>query len=240
MQRRILIVWVLLLCLYLPVFAFAETIVLNSGKIVEGKLIERTDKYIKIDFQGVGLIYYYDEIKSIDGVLTSIPKQSITIDILNPEYAKPPNMDDNVKITAESSGEDILRKMNYYYSTHDFESAIALGEATIKKTHDSNLIAAIHFSLSSNYLEKGISAYEKNNDDSFYSLSIQHAKKYLETDPQSWQALGNIGVVYMNMSDWKQAISYFLEAEKYMDKTSPNYESMALQRNLCEEMDKKN
>lgn len=47
---------------------YAETIVLKSGKTVEGKLIDKTDKYIKIDFQGVSLTYFLDEIESIDGV----------------------------------------------------------------------------------------------------------------------------------------------------------------------------
>ena len=47
---------------------YAETIVLKSGKSVEGKLLEKTDKYIKIDFQGVPVTYYFDEIESIDGV----------------------------------------------------------------------------------------------------------------------------------------------------------------------------
>lgn len=43
----------------------ADTIVLKSGKTVEGKIIERTDKYIKIDFQGVLLTYFNDDIRSI-------------------------------------------------------------------------------------------------------------------------------------------------------------------------------
>ena len=46
---------------------FAESIVLKSGKTVEGRLIEKTNKYIKIDFQGVLLTYFLDEIESIDG-----------------------------------------------------------------------------------------------------------------------------------------------------------------------------
>jgi hypothetical protein len=53
---------------YFPILTYAETIILKSGKTIEGKLIEKTDKYIKIDFYGVPLTYYIDEIKSIDGV----------------------------------------------------------------------------------------------------------------------------------------------------------------------------
>lgn len=32
---------------------YAETVLLKSGKSIEGKLLEKTDKYIKIDFQDV-------------------------------------------------------------------------------------------------------------------------------------------------------------------------------------------
>jgi len=60
--------FVLIGILFLSVSSvFAETIVLKSGETVEGKLIEKTDKYIKIDFQGVPLTYFFDEVKSIDG-----------------------------------------------------------------------------------------------------------------------------------------------------------------------------
>lgn len=162
-----------------------------------------------------------------------------TIEILNPEYAKPPDINDNVEITAESSVEDILKKANYYYSIHDFDKAIELCESALKKTDDRYLIAAINFSLSSNYLEKGIEAYKRNKDDSFYQLSIQSAKKCLEVTLDNWQALGNIGGVYLNMRDWDQAIFYFSEAEKYLDKNDPNYASIEFHRSLAEEMSRR-
>ena len=52
---------------FLSSLCFAETVVLKSGKTVEGKLIEKTDEYIKIDFLGAPLTYFLDEIESIDG-----------------------------------------------------------------------------------------------------------------------------------------------------------------------------
>ena len=240
MREKILTVLALLACLCLPGFVFAETIILKSGKTVEGKLVEKTDKYIKIDFQGVPITYFFDDVESINGALISAVKQPIVIDISNPEYVKPPRPEDNIAINSESTVEELLKKTNYYYSIHNFDQAIELCELALKKTSDKNLIAEINFSLSSNYLEKGIEAYKRNKDDSFYKLSIQSAKKCLEVISDSWQALGNIGAVYMNMRDWKQAIYYFSEAEKYMNKNDPNYASMEFQRNLCEEMSKKN
>lgn len=50
-----------------PFMIFAETIVLKSGKTIEAKIIERRDEYIKIEYYGVPLTYFFDEIESIDG-----------------------------------------------------------------------------------------------------------------------------------------------------------------------------
>lgn len=44
---------------------FAETVVLKSGRTVEGKILEKTDKYVKIDFEGIALTFYLDEINTI-------------------------------------------------------------------------------------------------------------------------------------------------------------------------------
>lgn len=63
MRKRLLI---LLFVSCLPVSIFAETIVLKSGKTVEGKLIEKTDKYVKIDFQGVPITYFIEEIEKVE------------------------------------------------------------------------------------------------------------------------------------------------------------------------------
>ena len=56
---------------------FAETIVLKSGETVEGKKIEQTDNYIKIDFYGVPLTYFLDDIESIDGKKVMPPSEQV-------------------------------------------------------------------------------------------------------------------------------------------------------------------
>ena len=51
-------------------FGFSETVVLKSGQEIEGKIIEQTDKYVKLEFQGIELVYYQDEIASINQEIT--------------------------------------------------------------------------------------------------------------------------------------------------------------------------
>lgn len=46
---------------------FAETLLLKSGQKIEGKILEKTDEYVRINFAGVALTYFLNEIVSIDG-----------------------------------------------------------------------------------------------------------------------------------------------------------------------------
>ncbi|MDP2905858.1 MAG: hypothetical protein Q8O22_06125, partial [Candidatus Omnitrophota bacterium] len=66
----------LIVCLFLTsIPSFAETIILKSGKKIEGKIVERTDKYIKVDSGiGVDVIYFLDEIGKIEGEVAAAPQ----------------------------------------------------------------------------------------------------------------------------------------------------------------------
>ncbi|MDP2923692.1 MAG: tetratricopeptide repeat protein [Candidatus Omnitrophota bacterium] len=60
-------------------FCYPETVKLKSGKIVEGKILEKTDQYVSIDVSGVVLKYYLDEIDTVGQLppaLDSNPTQS--------------------------------------------------------------------------------------------------------------------------------------------------------------------
>lgn len=71
MKKRLIgLILVLTLALYwFPLSVFAETIILKSGDTIEGKIIEKSDKYkyIKIDHHGRRVSYYFEDIESIDG-----------------------------------------------------------------------------------------------------------------------------------------------------------------------------
>ena len=64
--------------LFLAIPAFAESIILKSGKTVDGNILHRTDQYIKVDVYGVSLTYYLDEIESITGEDTGGGSKSVT------------------------------------------------------------------------------------------------------------------------------------------------------------------
>ncbi len=50
-----------------PALLPADTIVLKSGKTIEAQIIEKNNKYIKVDLEGIPITYYREDIKSING-----------------------------------------------------------------------------------------------------------------------------------------------------------------------------
>jgi hypothetical protein len=64
-MKKLLWLAAIIVSFYFLIPSFAETIVLKSGKTVEGKILEKTKDSIKIEISGVSLTYYLDEIKSI-------------------------------------------------------------------------------------------------------------------------------------------------------------------------------
>lgn len=53
--------------LLFPAFIFADTIVLKSGKTIDGKLVKVTNEAATINIEGAVITYYLDEIVSVDG-----------------------------------------------------------------------------------------------------------------------------------------------------------------------------
>ena len=54
----------LLICRHIT---FAETIILKTGKKIEGEIVESNSDYVKVDISGVSVPFFLDEIESIDG-----------------------------------------------------------------------------------------------------------------------------------------------------------------------------
>ncbi len=56
----------------------AEKVTLKSGKIIEGKIIERADDYLRIDNDGIEVMYLKDEIEKIDpdSINSEVDKES--------------------------------------------------------------------------------------------------------------------------------------------------------------------
>ena len=132
----LIIISTLIIVLYSPFFAFAETIILKSGKTIEGKIIEKTGEYIKIDFYGVALTYWFDEIESIDGVK---PVSPATERNNLPRENNPPISSESAK-EAIDKGIEYGKQGNYDEAISEFTKAIELNP-NYAETYNNRAIA---------------------------------------------------------------------------------------------------
>lgn len=65
MRKKIAVLPMILLSLFVQKHVFPETIILKSGKIITGEIIEKNDDYIRVNFRGIPSTYYLFEIESI-------------------------------------------------------------------------------------------------------------------------------------------------------------------------------
>ncbi|MDD3345880.1 MAG: hypothetical protein PHO34_05610 [Candidatus Omnitrophica bacterium] len=90
-------------CFLLPVL-HAESIVLKSGQKIEGEVIERTGDHIKVDFFGVPLTYFFNEIESIDGQPVSAQETAVRQEAASESGAEKKEIPEDDPSKADISG----------------------------------------------------------------------------------------------------------------------------------------
>ncbi|MDD5069207.1 MAG: tetratricopeptide repeat protein [Candidatus Omnitrophica bacterium] len=118
MKRQFIALMILLL---VGSNSFGETIVLNSGKTVEGKIVQDNPEEIKFDVDGILITYYKDDIASIDGIAMNKEEDS--------SQEKDPFKIDVDKIISEGHrpGENIFAKRGP--KTERYMDLIEIGKA---------------------------------------------------------------------------------------------------------------
>ncbi|MFA5199366.1 MAG: tetratricopeptide repeat protein [Candidatus Omnitrophota bacterium] len=177
-KSRSFILLALIFCL--PQISFSETILLKSGKTVEGKLVEKTDKYIKIDFYGVPVIYYFEEIASIDGKAPILP--------LETAEDLPIEVDQNPYKYKEAFDKGTL-----YLNKHEYEQAIAEYTKAIR----------LNPKYSKAYGYRGIVYNIKGN----FDQAISDFTKAIELSPGYVVAYADRGSAHNGKGEFDQAIS---------------------------------
>jgi hypothetical protein len=100
---------VLFLCCVLCFFSlslFADTVVLKSGKQIEGTIVEKTNDSIKIDINGATLTYYLDDIATInsEAVVAESPVKAPTSAAITPPTTQTPIVIENMPQTQGYTG----------------------------------------------------------------------------------------------------------------------------------------
>lgn len=99
---------------YFCCLVFADTVILKSGKSVQGKLIETTDEYIEIDISGTPVKYWKYEIERVEtDSAVELPKANL----------------DSQKTTHE----EFSKKAFGLLVEKNYEEAIAIAEKSIEE-----------------------------------------------------------------------------------------------------------
>jgi tetratricopeptide (TPR) repeat protein len=131
-----------------------------------------------------------------------------------------------------ADAEQLFIQGSQYFSAGQFDKAIEYHEKALNKVIDIELKTKILTMLSSSYLEKGITRYFKDKDDTDYMKAIKYAEEALKIKSNYWYALGNIATVYMNMDNLEKADFYFNEAERYANPSNSGYQDLILKHTL--------
>ncbi|MEW5897360.1 MAG: tetratricopeptide repeat protein [Nanoarchaeota archaeon] len=141
----------------------------------------------------------------------------------------------SISVEEFSEAELLSKSGEFKFYAGSFDEAIDKYEKALEKANNADFKAEILLQLSAAYLEIGIKQYISQKDDSYYQKSIEYANKCLDIHPENGQALANIGTVYMNMNYKEKAVHYFKQAEKYVDKNSPDGQRLSFQLRFLEE-----
>jgi len=223
-------------CLISAVFAtitpalFADTITLKSGRTVEGKIIEKTDKYVKIDLQGIELTYFIDEIEKIEADGIELKKTDENKDAILPI----------ARSAAEYIEKGQLDKVEEIYrdGLKEFPNSALLWAALAGNTLDQGRIdEAIEYcnrSLSFNsccaeaYFVLGLAFAKKSDEDK----AIQKFQEAIKCDPSFILAYYDMGISYISKQKYSEGIDMWVKAtqldkegsmEKKIENTANTY-----------------
>ena len=136
MQNKISAILALVTVMFFPVCAEAETIALKTGQKIDGKIIEKTDQMVMIEWNGIRVAYKVDEIESIDA---SFPQQSESqnIAVASPQKQEPEFDGDLLREgirfippagwKKENGGEDTELVKGYLYVQPENKAVIIVG-----------------------------------------------------------------------------------------------------------------
>jgi len=173
--------------IFIPLPLCAEILTLKSGQAIEGKIISRNAKEIKIDFAGVTLTYFIEDIDSIDGIPIDLPAgrpdKIIPVRRDNEPQQEPKNIPD------------------------DTDSVFYQGVASVKKGDFDQAIAYFTKVITTNpglaeaYYNRGVMYMKKNSLDQ----AISDFSKAVQLRPAYAQVFNNRAVAYYNKKEYAKS-----------------------------------
>ena len=179
-----------IIMLVISTLSNAETINTTDGHVVEGKIIEKTAKSIKVDVDGVGVMTYYsDEIKDIDGQPFMPVPQNLPVilqDTAQVNTLPNPSPDNDAQN---------LDKVNALYQAKDYGNELVLLNSLIEANPKNALL----------YAGRGACLVRKHEN----SDALKDYLMAKQLDPGNIQLNKSLGYLYLTLQNGAQAQTYF-------------------------------
>lgn len=151
--------------LLFPGFVCAETIVLKSGKKIRGKIIETTERFMKVDTDvGTPQVFSFDEIYSVDDKPITVRSTPLAEEQL---------------VNPDKTFEDFQYLSYQYLALGDFEKAVRYAQEALTLKSDSTII---YYNLGVAYFLQRDYSQTIANFDRLVKLSKDKVKDFLKTD----------------------------------------------------------
>lgn len=186
----------LILFSFLILPSFAETIQLKSGKIIKGKITEKTDEYIKID-SGVGIpiTYYLDKIEKIkvNSIKDTQSNQSSSFgkNSMNSSKAK----------KYFQKGLNYVQRGNYQKAIGEFKKSLDIDPS----------FPEAQYSIGASYWK--LKQVEK---------AIPYFQKAIKLKPNFANAYGDLGMAYIYLREYSKAKQSLQRAKELFVKQGDN------------------
>jgi len=236
-NKTIISVILLLFCVSI---AHAAVVTLKSGKKINGKIIERTDKYIKMDIGGSEVYYENKYVKDIieedaqksaeSSEITAGPKDNFLkqglklasegkFDLAESQFNKglAANKDDYNILSAQ----DLLSQLKEGKVTEEFVKYLFQGSYNMI---DENYPAAIEALKKAHEIKSDDLDIAYNLGVAYYSINefdkaIEYLKKVVSNRPKDGMAYSYLGSSCMSLGKAQEAENNFTEAKKLFEES---------------------
>jgi len=206
-MKKILLIFLLLM---VPLFSFAETIILKSGKVIEGEIIEKNKDYIKVRYEGSEIYYENKYVKSIEPTQPSVSQTEDKKDSGKETTAA--SLKSGLELA--SAGRFDEAKLEFEKLRSDSEGALGI----IKSAEGGSITKEFAISLFQGSL------YMMNGDYNSARISLEKA---WEINPKDPDVNYNLGFVYYALEEYQKAAVYLFAALKLCPDDIEAYELIA-------------
>ena len=237
MKKQQLMILLLGFSLCFPTYIFAETIILKSGKVIEAKILERTDEYIKIELDGIPIYYEHKYIKSIhedsDSSIADFDVSSISSYFERAvEYVSRGDF--------EAARNELYMGMKINPSNTNLQNGLQilydLDRGLIGRDYATYFFKGLYYMMNEQYqlaITELLRAHAINDSHAETSYYLGNAyfnlgqyqgaatffKKVLEIQPKDDESSYRLGVIYTSSGNYQEAITY---AQKTLE-INPGY-----------------